>query len=539
MPRSLHVLIVEDAEHDALLLERALRSGGLDVTTRRVETESAMRDALLTSPWDVIISDYTLPGFSAYRAIETMRALNLDLPFIIVSGTVEEDTAVEAIRAGAHDFMSKGKFARLIPAIERELREAKVREERARMRHELLISDRMASIGTLAAGVAHEINNPLTAVVGGAELALEDCDRVLRELRDGPPSGERLPELIRALDEAMVNLQDVSEAADRVRLIVRDLKSFSRADDTTTGPVDIERAIETSTRMVQHELKHRARLLKSYRSVPPVLGNEARLGQIFMNLVINAAQAMPTQNIDRNEIHILTEATTEGRVLVEVRDNGPGIAPEMIPHIFDPFFTTKPIGTGTGLGLAICHRIVTEMGGSIEVKSAVGMGTTFQVGLPAFRGAAADSPTSAGRDVQLSAKVLVIDDSPNIGRVVAHMLERHHEVTVLSDAREGLSLLDAGVRFDVILCDLMMPLMSGMSFYAALEQRGLVGALRVAFMTGGAFTKEAQQFLARVPCEHIEKPMSSAALHALMGRLLAGSCPETLVNQAEVSKIDT
>lgn len=524
MPRPLRVLIVEDIEQDALLLKRALSSGGFDVRAKRVETEQAMRQALSLEDWDVILSDYTLPSFSAFQALETMKSLALDLPFIIVSGTVEEDTAVEAIRAGAHDFLAKGRFARLVPAIEREMEDAKLRAESAEMRQQLLISDRMASIGTLAAGVAHEINNPLTAVIAGVELALQDFGEVSDKLQafataqssNSPsPTSEVLPKVTRAHE----NLVDVREAAERVRLIVRDLRSFSRADDQTTGPVNIERTIDASIRMVQHELNHRTRLIKKYSDVPSVLGNEARLGQVFLNLIVNAAQSMPTTDVERNELEVTTKLDNE-RIVVEIRDNGSGIPPHILPRIFDPFFTTKPVGKGTGLGLAICYRIVTELGGDIHVESIVGRGTTFRTQLPIFD--AVDSPPSTHPDHATgpAGRVLLIDDEHNVGRMIGQMLAQDHEVTVLTDARDALQLLEQGEHFDAVLCDLMMPEMSGMEFYQQLVLQKSDLQHHVAFMTGGAFTKEAREFLDDVPCHRVEKPISYGAIRALIHALV-------------------
>lgn len=509
MTLPLKVLVVEDNEQDAALVVRTLSKGGFEVEFVRVETAIEMEQHLSRQVWDVVISDYSLPNFSALAALQTMHELGIDLPFIIVSGTIDEDAAVEAIRAGAHDFMSKGRFARLVPAIEREMREARVRAESVKLRQQLLISDRMASMGTLAAGVAHEVNNPLTAIIGGLELASEELMNL-------------------GLERPLRLVEEARHAAERVRRIVGDLKAFSRSDDETTGPVDIEQAIDASIRMIQHEVKHHARLTTVYGHVPLVQGNEARLGQVFLNLILNAAQAMPMARVEDNEIVVETLQTEDGRVQVEVRDNGPGIPDEIKKRIFDPFFTTKPIGTGTGLGLTICHRIVTELGGEISVETSLGRGTTFRtllpVHVPSLNTNHAEPPPHTPLELgtaHSNARILVIDDEAVVGQLVGRMLADAHEVTVMTDARRALEMLNSGVKFDAILCDLMMPDTTGMDVYEELIRLPSEVRPHIAFMSGGAFTKEARDFLDRVPCPHLEKPFNRTSLNAVLQELLS------------------
>ncbi|WP_437690868.1 ATP-binding protein [Sorangium sp. So ce176] len=242
--------------------------------------------------------------------------------------------------------------------------------ERRQMETRLLLADRMASLGTLAAGVAHEINNPLAYMVTNVDFAR-------KELR-ARGAAARADALIAALDEA-------AEGGARVRHIVSGLKTFSRADDGALGPVEVDRVIQLVLRMAQQQIRSKARLVLELGPVPPVHANEAQLGQVILNLLVNAAQALPDGNEGENEIRITTAAAPPGRVRIEVRDTGPGIAPELRRRIFDPFFTTKPIGEGTGLGLAICHGIVASFGGEIGVESEVGRGACFRVLLPVWR----------------------------------------------------------------------------------------------------------------------------------------------------------
>jgi PAS domain S-box-containing protein len=374
--------------------------------------------------------------------------------------------------------------------------------ERKQMQARLLLADRMTSVGTLAAGVAHEINNPLAYVIANLSFV---ADAMGAAARDGTA---HLGEAREALDEAR-------QGADRVRTIVRDLKAFSRADETASGPVDVRRVLRSSMQMAKNEIRHRARLIEDLGDVPAVLANESRLGQVFLNLLINAAQAVPEGDVERNEIRVATRHAG-GRVVVEVRDTGPGIPPEVLGRLFDPFFTTKPVGVGTGLGLTICHGIVTALGGEIAVQSEPGRGALFRVSLPAVEAEEQEAAHVEAPDAAPArrGRVLVVDDEPLIGKVVRRMLGREHEVVALTRPREALSRLASGERFDLILCDMMMPEMTGMDVFDALgglapEQLG-----RMVFLTGGAFTPRARDFLERIPNPHIEKPFDEASLRA-------------------------
>lgn len=506
--RRLRVLVVEDRPDDEELVIMHLKRGGYDVVHERVETAPAMSSALGRETWDVVLSDFAMPQFSGPAALALLRGLGLDIPFIIVSGTVGDEAAVAAMRSGAHDYVLKGNLTRLCPAIDRELREAAIRAEQRKIQEQLLISDRMASVGTLAAGVAHEINNPLSAVVANLELAGRDLARVAKELQ-----------IEDRLLEVFDQIHDARDSADRLRHIVRDLKLFSRsADEERRGPVDVKRVLESSLRMVWNEIRHRARLVKDYGDVPPVEANEARLGQVFVNLIVNAAQAIQEGSADKNVIRVSTRVdTVSSRVVVEVRDSGSGIPAENLSRIFDAFFTTKPVGVGTGLGLSICHRIVTGLGGEMAVESQVGKGTTFRVLLP---------PTEPEVEVAVpklvvagaarKGKILVIDDEPMVARALGRSLAQDHEVTIVFNAEDAHQRIVSGERYDVIICDLMMPQMTGMDLHAELFRTAPEQAARMVFLTGGAFTPGARSFLDDVPNQRIDKPFEIQHIRAII-----------------------
>jgi PAS domain S-box-containing protein len=394
--------------------------------------------------------------------------------------------------------------------------------ERKQMQLRLLQADRLASVGTLAAGVAHEINNPLAYLLANVEhvatrrlpAALSGLDDLEEILDPACPTGQaRVAALRRNLREIGEMLEIAREGADRVRTIVRDLKTFSRADEERRGPVDVHRVLDASINMAWNEIRHSARLVRDYGEVPLVQANEARLGQVFLNLLVNAAQAIPTGHANDNEIVVRTSTTETGEVRVEITDTGQGIADDALPRIFDPFYTTKPEGVGTGLGLWISQGIVAALGGAIHVESrtAAPSGTRFEIVVPARTLAEIDdrSPAAPGCSGLRRGRVLVVDDEPAIADALRAGLVEEHDVAIAASGREALALLlegEGGGAFDVILCDLMMPDLGGIELYEILRARRPEIAARVVFVTGGAFTARARTFVEQAGVAQLEKP---------------------------------
>nr|WP_225937001.1 hybrid sensor histidine kinase/response regulator [Myxococcus sp. RHSTA-1-4] len=381
--------------------------------------------------------------------------------------------------------------------------------DRKRLESQLLVAERMASVGTLAAGVAHEINNPLAYVISNISF--------LRERLSQPElSPEQLLELREVVAEA-------EEGAGRVRSIVRDLRTFARAEEDRHGPVDVARVVDAALRLVRNELSHRARLVCSLEPVPRVHGNELRLSQVVVNLLVNALQALPERAVEENLVRVSLRAG-RGQVELEVFDNGHGMPPDVQRRIFDPFFTTRPVGEGTGLGLSIGLSLVQAMGGRIEVTSAPGWGSSFRVVLPALVAEAPASsegaPACAPCRVAPRRRLLLIDDEPSVGNAVSRLVRDVYEVRAVQDAREALQLLASGERFDAILCDLMMPGMSGMDFVMELERQAPELALRTGLMTGGAFTAQAREFVGRHSRGLLEKPFERDRLCTFVEHLL-------------------
>ncbi|GMU01984.1 hypothetical protein KH5H1_61040 [Corallococcus caeni] len=379
--------------------------------------------------------------------------------------------------------------------------------ERREMEARLMVADRMVSMGTLASGVAHEINNPLAYVHSNLDFMAGQ----LEQLRAAHPQ--------ECLDELVEVVRETQEGAGRIRRIVRDLGTLSRADDEKLGRVAVEEVLEWSAKMAWNEIRHRARLVKDFASVPAVEANGARLGQVFLNLLINAAHAIPEGQVEKNEIRLRSRLDESGRVAIEISDTGSGIPSEIRGRIFDPFFTTKPVGVGTGLGLSICHGIVKSMGGEISVASEMGRGTTFTVCLPAAGQDVDDEEASEEaprRAATRRARILIVDDEPAVAGSLRRLLASEHDVEVVLRGREALERVEAHEDFDLILCDLLMPDMTGMDLFDELVRVAPRLADRVVFLTGGAFTQRAREFLDRVPGRYMQKPVDTRQVRRLV-----------------------
>jgi PAS domain S-box-containing protein len=384
--------------------------------------------------------------------------------------------------------------------------EHRAREREEKSRRQLFLAERMASVGTLAAGAAHEINNPLGYVISNLDVAIEEVQAMTR--RKSPAR----------LDELSEMLTDARNGAERVRQIVRGLKTFSRNEEEQRTALELRPILELAANMAANEIRHRARLVTHFGAVPLVEADGARLGQVFLNLLINAAQALPDGQSETNEIRITTSTDTAGRAIVDVEDTGPGIPANLLGRVFDPFFTTKPVGIGTGLGLSISQNIVKGFGGEIAIQSKEGSGTIFRVSLPpaAVQELPRESVTKPSRPPAGGiAEVLVVDDEPDLGKAFKRLL-RGHSMTLVTRAQAALDLLAAGKTFDIIFSDLMMPEMSGMDFHEEALRRFPDAAERMVFVTGGAFTPAAIAFLARVSNERLEKPFEPATVRELV-----------------------
>ena len=398
--------------------------------------------------------------------------------------------------------------------------------EQRRLEAQVAQADRMAAVGRIAAGVAHELNNPLSFVLGNLEMAREELPELLKECRilhgkmqQDAELAPRVMRLSERVQELTAVVHDASEGADRVRGIMRDLKSFSRPDtDDRRELVDLSRPLDAAVRMAWREIQPRARLIQDRQATPPVLGVEGRLCQVFLNLLVNAAEALPEGGSHAHEVRIRTATGPQGEAIVEIADTGPGIAPELRATLFEPFVTTKGPGHGTGLGLSICHDIVRAHGGQIEVLSLAGEGARFRITLPAAPGQT-PGPTPEARPTRRG-RMLVIDDEPVVAASLRQALVRDHAVTVVASGREALALIGSGERFDVIFCDVGLSEMSGLDLHLALMSAARDQCDRIVFVTGGPLTPVVREFLAQVPNRYLEKPFSLREVRETVAELL-------------------
>ena len=371
--------------------------------------------------------------------------------------------------------------------------------ERKRLQAQLAHADRLAALGALAAGVAHEINNPL------AYLSLSA--RAVSDLL----AGANLP--VETLAQVREFLDNVLTGADRVAAIVRDLRAFTRSDEQEQPhAVSVRDVVDAALRLAGHELRQRAQVSASVPGDLFVLATTRALEQVVVNLLVNAAHATKEGN-GHGTIEVRAAATESGSITLEVEDHGVGIPAVDLPRIFEPFFTTKPTGVGTGLGLSVCHSLVTKMGGTIEIASKATAGTTVRVVLPAATPSEARIARAKSEPPAETSplRVLVIDDEPLIGEAVAALLSHAHHPTFALGGEEGLERALEG-EFDVVLCDLTMPYVSGMDLFARLREVRPALAARTVFMTGGATIPRVAEFLARVENPRIDKPFRVAAL---------------------------
>jgi signal transduction histidine kinase/CheY-like chemotaxis protein len=380
--------------------------------------------------------------------------------------------------------------------------------ERARLQRQIAISERLVSLGQLAAGVAHEVNNPLTYVIANLELLLDD----LPQLLDGADSKNR--------DEVQQLLEECREGANRVREVVHNLSLFSRVEPAETQRLDVEEVLRSAIATTAHSVRHRAALDTDIRGpLPAVEGSMTRLVLVFVNLLVNAGQATESKPDGRIILRARRSVEDGGRVVIEVEDNGPGIDEEVLPRIFEPYFTTKGVGEGTGLGLAISRRAVEEMDGTLVAENRPEGGARFRITLPnAAEKAARTEDTHPTVELE-GIRVLVVDDEIHVARAIERML-RNAVVDVADTAALAARKLQAQ-RYDVVLCDLMMPEVSGMELFDRLDDAHWARE-RFLFMTGGAVTKSARTFLERDEVRHLVKPFTPKLLRETIRAMARG-----------------
>jgi signal transduction histidine kinase len=395
--------------------------------------------------------------------------------------------------------------------------------------------ERLATIGIATAGVTHEINNCLASILTNVEHGKDEVGHLLEMIarfkvfaggfaRDGGaeyPGHAQAVALQRRLADLARALEDARDGAERARDVVRSVRTLASAPPAGRGPVNLHAALDSAILLARSDIAFRARLVTDFRDVPVVDASETELVQVFVNLLLNAAQAIEHGDVGDNEIRVTTRVSAAGLAVIEVSDTGGGISEEHASQLFEPFFTTKSASGGTGLGLAICREIVRGLGGDIDARPRPSRGATFRVRLPPraapLRSGATPpfEPASRRRP-----KLLVVDDDRPVLSALRRVLATEHEVVTARGGAEALARIDAGERFDAVVCDLIMPGVSGMELHEELTKRAPELAERMLFLIGGPLVRRAAAFLDRVPNPRHDKPFGVAELRAAVRRLV-------------------
>ncbi len=530
MPTPLRALIVEDSEEDCALLLHALEHGGYEVAHQRVDTADGLHATLRESIWDCVISDFSMPGFSGISALKIVRSVDLDIPFIFVSGTIGEDVAVEAMRGGAQDYVLKGNLARLLPAIHRELLDAEIRRDHKHGEKKLRQLEKFEAIGKLAGGIAHDFNNVIGAIMGWAELG-----------EDEVPAGSRAHKFF-------LNIREQSERAGN---LTRQLLAYARRQVLTPRILNLNDVVGEAMALLQRVIGEQIEVKTLLASdLLATKADPAQIEQVLINLCLNARDAMPnggqllieTSNIELGpEFCRRNAAVSPGRyVQLCVSDTGIGMDAATMERIFEPFFTTKGQGKGTGLGLATAFGIAKQHLGHIGVYSELGKGTVFRVYLPASEGSAEALPEIVQAEIRGGSETILLAEDHEGLREMSHQVlsSLGYSIVLARDGREAVEQFAASSqRIALLVLDVVMPRLGGPD---ALEQiRQMNPAIPIIFTSG--YSEESEllsSLISRGAAHLLQKPYAPKDLARKIRDLLDKATPHPAI-QHKVRKQKT
>jgi len=513
------ILIVDDEVANVRLLERLLARAGY--TTLRSTTDSRQVLPLYAEfQPDLILLDILMPEPDGFRVMEALKPLVTDgsfPPVLALTADVTQETRRRALTAGAKDFLTKPfdatevllriqnlletRFLYLELRTHNERLETEVRERTQK----LVQSEKLATMGSLLAGVAHELNNPLAVVLGRAAL-------LSQKLADNPLAAD---------------VQKLANAAARCGRIVKNFLALARQRPPERAQVQLNQIVQEAVELVAYPLRVDSVdvRLDLVDHLPPVWVDPHQLHQVVVNLLSNAHQAMRQTPPPRQVTLTTQHDPARGSVSLNIGDSGPGIPPELQAKIFEPFFTTKPPGEGTGLGLAICRGIVESHGGSMRVESASGHGAVFVIDLPVERRHETRPEAAfAGAEPHIQGKtILVVDDEPEVAEILKEFLSQDgHSVETATDGAVALEKIRARA-YDAILSDNRMPGLDGPGLYRELERRHPGLLPRMILVTGDVLTPSTQEFLRRTRIPTLYKPFDPERTRRVVQRVLGAA----------------
>jgi signal transduction histidine kinase len=525
----MHALLVEDSYIFAEALRCLLADAKAEVTLNHVMRLADAARFREPAP-DVILLDLTLPDAEGLDTVRGAQAALPGVPIVVLTGERSSERALEILRGGAQDYLFKGAFD--ADTLVRSMRYAVERAQSEQLRRRLLQADRLAAIGKLAAGVAHEISNPAAFVRANQELVrtnLESAQNALKAARlvsmCSPLADRELSELLASAESALDEVRSVSEqtslGVERICSVVADLRGYARLEPAEPIEIQPNEVVDEVCQLVLGVIRHKAVLVKDLHEVPPISLVPGRLDQVLTNLLVNAAQAIADGSPQAERITVSTRSL-DSEVSIAVEDTGSGMSEEEQRRIFEPFFTTKSREEGLGLGLSICADIVGAHGGTIRCSSAPGQGSRFEVRFPAAAPLRTSVPHAQVSEAPPSsrARVLLVDDEPYIRQTYALLLDPDFDVITAGNGGQALAYLEADPSIDLVICDVMMPDMDAAQMLVKVRASRPELVSRFVLHTGGAMSERTRLLVDSGELPVFYKPVTVAEMVEGIRRLL-------------------